>query len=77
MRNQRARSHAKSYLGVAATILAREPYSSARRTLGTFWITARSPAINRKDECVAVTQELAKIVDIARFSLRNCDPRGH
>lgn len=65
--DHRARSHANSCFGVAVTVLAREPDISARRTLEALWIAARSPGINRKDECVAVTQELAPFVDICGF----------
>ncbi|VDL73220.1 unnamed protein product [Nippostrongylus brasiliensis] len=54
---------------VAVSILARETEIAARRTLEALWIAARSPRINRKDECVAVTQELAPFVDMCGLDL--------
>ncbi|EYC28795.1 hypothetical protein Y032_0007g3433 [Ancylostoma ceylanicum] len=36
-----------------------EPETLARKTLEAFWIMARIPKISRKDECIAVTNELA------------------
>ncbi|VDP62610.1 unnamed protein product, partial [Heligmosomoides polygyrus] len=53
---------------VAVTILARESDVSARKTLEALWIASRNPKINRKDECVAVTQELAPFVGLSNFS---------
>ncbi|EYB89763.1 hypothetical protein Y032_0228g2885 [Ancylostoma ceylanicum] len=44
---------------IGVTILLREPEVIARRTLEAFWITAKSPKMNRKDECIAITKELA------------------
>ncbi|VDO25024.1 unnamed protein product [Heligmosomoides polygyrus] len=64
---------------VAVTILARERDVTARRTLEAFWIAARNPKINRKEECIAVTQELAPYVDLCGFDLRGRaqgGPRG-
>ena len=52
---------------VTVTILAREPEISARRTLEALWIAAKTPKINRKDECVEVTRELPPFVDLCGF----------
>ncbi|VDP02657.1 unnamed protein product, partial [Heligmosomoides polygyrus] len=46
-------------VGVAVTILARKRDITARRTLEAFWIAARNPKINRKEECIAVTSTSA------------------
>ncbi|WKY07103.1 hypothetical protein Q1695_006925 [Nippostrongylus brasiliensis] len=67
--DHRVRAHANSCFSVAVSILARETEIAARRTLEALWIAARSPGINRKDECVAVTQELAPFVDMCGLDL--------
>ena len=67
--DNRVRCHAGLSYQVAVTILAREPDVSARRTLEALWIAAKTPQINRKDECIAVTQELAPFVDLCGFDL--------
>ncbi|KAK6764997.1 hypothetical protein RB195_025075 [Necator americanus] len=36
----------------------------ARRTLEAFWINAKGPKMNRKEECLAVTNELALYQDL-------------
>ncbi|KAK6728425.1 hypothetical protein RB195_005830 [Necator americanus] len=48
----------------AATIPSYEPEIVAYSTLDAFWINARSPKLNRKEECVAVTNELALNQDL-------------
>lgn len=63
----RARIHGGAVFEVAVTILARERDISARTTLEVLWIAARNLKINRKDECIAVTQELAPFVDLCGF----------
>ncbi|VDP09570.1 unnamed protein product [Heligmosomoides polygyrus] len=49
---------------VSVSILARESDISARRTLEALWIAAKNPQVNRKDECIAITQELAPFVEL-------------
>ncbi|VDO75972.1 unnamed protein product [Heligmosomoides polygyrus] len=58
----RVRCHAGAMLQVSVSLLARESDISARKTLEALWITARNPQVNRKEECLAVTQELAPFV---------------
>ncbi|VDP06678.1 unnamed protein product [Heligmosomoides polygyrus] len=60
----RLRCHNGAGIDVAVTILAREFEISARKTLEALWIAARNPTINRKEERVAVIQELAPYVDL-------------
>ncbi|KAK6732228.1 hypothetical protein RB195_016547 [Necator americanus] len=55
---------------VAVTILSYEPEIIARRTLEAFWINAKGPKMNRKEECLAVTNELALYQDLCGFDLR-------
>ncbi|KAK6752964.1 hypothetical protein RB195_004013 [Necator americanus] len=52
---------------IAATILAHESDVLARKTLEAFHITAKSPIMNRKEECIAVTNDLAPYQDLCRF----------
>ncbi|EYB86196.1 hypothetical protein Y032_0283g1309 [Ancylostoma ceylanicum] len=59
--------HENSEIQIGVTILSREPEIIARKTLETFWITARSPKINRKDECIAITKELALYQNLCGF----------
>ena len=56
--------HDNTEFEVAVSILAREAEISARKTLEAFWISARNPKMNRKDECVAITQELAPFLEL-------------
>ncbi|EYC09624.1 hypothetical protein Y032_0059g2968 [Ancylostoma ceylanicum] len=44
---------------VSVKILAREPQTSARKALEALWIHAKSPKMNRKEECLSITRELA------------------
>ncbi|KAK6761038.1 hypothetical protein RB195_022198 [Necator americanus] len=55
---------------IAVTILSYEPEIIARRTLEAFWINAKGPKMNRKEECLAVTNELALYQDPCGFDLR-------
>ncbi|VDP51076.1 unnamed protein product [Heligmosomoides polygyrus] len=49
---------------VSVSILARENDISARRTLEALWITARNPQVNRKEERLAIAQELAPFIEL-------------
>ncbi|VDL73681.1 unnamed protein product [Nippostrongylus brasiliensis] len=68
----KVRRHEGLPIEVAVSILAREPDIAARRTLEAFWIAARAPKINRKEECVAVTQELAPFADLSLLKFDKC-----
>ncbi|EYC21378.1 hypothetical protein Y032_0019g3785 [Ancylostoma ceylanicum] len=59
----------KNRLFVAVTILSWKPEIVARRTLEEFWIIARSPKMNRKEVCIAVTNELALYQDPCRLGV--------
>ncbi|VDO60818.1 unnamed protein product [Heligmosomoides polygyrus] len=58
------RGHNGADVDVEVTIFAREFEISARKTLEALWIAARNPRIKRKEERVAVIQELAPYVDL-------------
>uniref|UniRef100_A0A7I4Y5W9 Reverse transcriptase domain-containing protein n=1 Tax=Haemonchus contortus TaxID=6289 RepID=A0A7I4Y5W9_HAECO len=59
--------HAGASFGVSVSILALEPEIAARKTLEALWITAKEPLMNRKEECVAITRELAPFLDLCNF----------
>ena len=63
----RRQVHDNSEFGITVEILSQELRTSARKTLEAFWITAKSPKMNRKDECLAITNELAPFLDLCRF----------
>ena len=65
--DHRVHCHEGTLIEVTVSILAREPDIAARRTLEAFWIAARAPKINRKEECIAVTNELAPFADLCGF----------
>ncbi|KAK6762751.1 hypothetical protein RB195_023456 [Necator americanus] len=60
----RRKCHENAPFCIAATILSYEPEIVARRTLEAFWINAKSPKVNRKEECLAVPNELALYQDL-------------
>ncbi|KAK6754753.1 hypothetical protein RB195_013629 [Necator americanus] len=60
----RRQCHDNTPFNIAVTILARESDVLARKTLEAFYITAKSPIMNRKEECIAVTNELAPYQDL-------------
>ncbi|VDO76028.1 unnamed protein product [Heligmosomoides polygyrus] len=63
LREHRLRSHSGAVVGIAVTILAREFDIAPRKILEALWIAFKNPAINRREERVDVTQELAPFAD--------------
>ncbi|KAK6734614.1 hypothetical protein RB195_018044 [Necator americanus] len=63
----RRQCHDNTPFKIAVTILARESDVLTRKTLEAFYITAKSPIMNRKEECIAVTNELAPYQDLCGF----------
>uniref|UniRef100_A0A7I4YL30 C2H2-type domain-containing protein n=1 Tax=Haemonchus contortus TaxID=6289 RepID=A0A7I4YL30_HAECO len=59
--------HAGVSFDVSVSILALETEIAARKTLEAFWITAKEPLMNRKEECVAITRELAPFLDLCNL----------
>ncbi|VDL76098.1 unnamed protein product [Nippostrongylus brasiliensis] len=66
----RAKRHEGAHVEVAVSILACESDIVARKTLEAFCISAKDPHINRKEECVAVTQELTPFTDLCGFRMK-------
>ena len=54
----RVRKHAGEDFEIKVKILAQETRTTARKTLEAFWIRARGPNMNRKDECLSITKEI-------------------
>ncbi|EYC19370.1 hypothetical protein Y032_0024g1045 [Ancylostoma ceylanicum] len=63
----RMQSHDNVEFEVSVTILSYEPDILARKTLEAFWIAAKSPKMNRKEECIAITNELAPFQNLCGF----------
>ena len=59
--------HSNEEFPVTVNILAREAEIAARKTLEACWILARNPKMNKKDECIAITKELAPFLELGRF----------
>ena len=60
----RISTHSGDDFEVAVKILAHEPQTSARKILEAFWINTKNPKINRKEECLSITHELAPFIDL-------------
>ena len=68
--DHRVHCHEGILIEVTVSTLACEPnIAAARRTLRAFWIAARTPKMNRKEESIAVTNELAPFADLCGFDL--------
>ena len=59
--------HNNEEFAVTVNILAHEAEIAARKTLEAFWILARNPKMNKKDECIAITNELAPFLELGEF----------
>ena len=59
--------HEGAEIQIAVKILSFEPELLARKTLEAFWIAAKNPKMNRKDECLAITTELAPYQALCGF----------
>uniref|UniRef100_A0A7I4XWM4 Reverse transcriptase domain-containing protein n=1 Tax=Haemonchus contortus TaxID=6289 RepID=A0A7I4XWM4_HAECO len=67
--DHRRHHHEDIEFGVSIRVLMREPTTSARKILEAFWINAKNLKMNRKEECLAVTNELAPFLDLCGFQL--------
>ncbi|WKY02527.1 hypothetical protein Q1695_016084 [Nippostrongylus brasiliensis] len=72
----RLRCHDGAMVEVAVAILSRESEISARKTLEALWIAVRNPTINRKEERVEVTQELAAFADLCGLDPKDSRPEA-
>ncbi|EYC29522.1 hypothetical protein Y032_0006g3016 [Ancylostoma ceylanicum] len=62
--NHRRVQHDGANFDVNVKILAQEPETSARKTLEALWIQAKNPKMNRKEECLSITRELAPYLEL-------------
>ncbi|VDP01209.1 unnamed protein product [Heligmosomoides polygyrus] len=76
LREHGLRSHTGAVVGVPVTILARKVDIAARKALEAPWIAFKNPAINRKEERVAVIQELAPFADLCGLDPGGRQPEG-
>ena len=63
----RVNNHSNNDFEVQVTILAQETDIATRKTMEAFWIRSRCPQMNRKDECLAITNELAPYLDLCQL----------
>ncbi|EYC04498.1 hypothetical protein Y032_0087g2047 [Ancylostoma ceylanicum] len=63
----RVNNHSNNDFEVQVTILAQETDIATRKTMEAFWIRSRCPQMNRKDECLAITNELASYLDLCQL----------
>uniref|UniRef100_A0A7I4YQ85 Reverse transcriptase domain-containing protein n=1 Tax=Haemonchus contortus TaxID=6289 RepID=A0A7I4YQ85_HAECO len=59
--------HDGNELTISVTVLALETETTARKALEACWIAARDPQINRKEERMTVTRDLAPFLDLCKF----------
>uniref|UniRef100_A0A0K0DBR4 GIY-YIG domain-containing protein n=1 Tax=Angiostrongylus cantonensis TaxID=6313 RepID=A0A0K0DBR4_ANGCA len=55
----RMQEHNGEDFEVGVTTLTHESKTSARKTLEAFWINSKYPKMNRKEECLVITRDLA------------------
>ena len=60
----RIQKHSGEDFEIEVTILAQEPKTSARKTLEAFWINSKNPKMNRKEECLVITRDLAPYLQL-------------
>ena len=63
----RIQKHSGSDFTVKVSILAHETEIVSRKTLEAFWIRAKAPAMNRRDEYLPVTDELAPYLELCHL----------
>ncbi|EYC11690.1 hypothetical protein Y032_0050g2046 [Ancylostoma ceylanicum] len=72
----RSQRHENAPIKTAVTILAYEPEILAGKTFEAFWISARNPKMNRKEECISVINELAPYQVLCGFCSTGSDAGG-
>ena len=55
----RIRSHGGGDFDIKVRILAQDAKTSTRKILEAFWINAKNPQLNRREECLDITRDLA------------------
>ena len=63
----RVQSHNGSNFDIVVTVLEVESDVSARKLLEACWIRAKSPNMNRKDECISITTHLVPFLSKCNF----------
>ena len=65
--NHRIMSHQGAHFDIRVTVLGVESDVSARKLLEACWIRAKSPTMNRKDECISITTHLVPFLGKCNF----------
>ena len=63
----RVEAHGGNDFEVKCTILTYESEISARKALEAFWISAKSPAMNNKNECLSITSDFLPFVSLCEL----------
>ncbi|EYC21311.1 hypothetical protein Y032_0019g3745 [Ancylostoma ceylanicum] len=63
----RHEDHSGNDFDVACTILAHEPEISARKALEAFWISARNPRMNNRNEHISITSDLMPFLPLCEL----------
>lgn len=65
MGHHRVHGHTGEDFEVRVKLLAVEAQTAARKALEAFWIHAKDPKLNRKEECLYITRELRPYIRLA------------
>ena len=63
----RKEAHGENDFEVKCTILTYECEISARKALEAFWISAKNPEMNNKNECLSITSEFLPFVSLCEL----------
>ena len=60
----RMQKHSGGDFDIKVTILAQDAKTSTRKILEAFWINAKNPQMNRREECLEITRDLAAYMGV-------------
>ena len=63
----RSENHRGDEFDVKCTILAHEQEIGARKTLESFWIRHRNPAMNNRNECLLITSDFLPFIPLCEL----------
>ena len=67
MGKHRHEAHGGNDFEIKGSLLAYEREVSARKLLEAFWISSRQPAMNNKNECLAIAAEFMPFVPLCEL----------
>ena len=63
----RVEAHGGNDFEVKCTILSHEREISARKALEAFWISAKNPTMNNKNECLSITSDFLPYISLCEL----------